>query len=222
MHDAYLWMDGAHSPSWNMAADEILLERAFEFNRIILRFYAWETPALSYGYSQVEASLPRHDLPNVKRPTGGGIVFHGHDVTYTLAVPHSHALCRRNRKESYLEIHRILCEAFQKMFTPMHLEMNPDEHDRVTLQCFRSPSLYDILSPSGVKVAGAAQRRTRLGILHQGCIQNIPETSHDELRDTFRRMLAHAWELEFHPFPAEDDFFRRAVELTEKKYMEIL
>jgi lipoate-protein ligase A len=38
--------------------------------------------------------------------------------------------------------------------------------------CFENPVLYDVLV-EGRKVAGAAQRRTRRGLIHQGSVQTL-------------------------------------------------
>src|SRR5207245_6475497 len=76
----------AHSGAMNMALDEALLEHATAPS---IRFYRWQSPALSFGYfgkfTDVDAYAPAHDL--VRRWTGGGIVFHGDDLTYSIVIP---------------------------------------------------------------------------------------------------------------------------------------
>ena len=79
--------DGAaHSAAMNMAIDEALLEYA---TVPCIRFYRWHSPALSFGYfgkfGHVACYTGERDL--VRRWTGGGIVFHGDDLTYSIVIP---------------------------------------------------------------------------------------------------------------------------------------
>src|SRR5262249_46055918 len=71
------------SAAMNMAIDEALLESA---TIPTIRFYGWHSPALSFGYfgrfSDVAIYAADRDL--VRRWTGGGIVLHGDDLTYSV------------------------------------------------------------------------------------------------------------------------------------------
>ena len=79
-----------HSAAMNMAIDEALLENATVPS---IRFYRWHFPALSFGYfgrlSDVAGHVSARDL--VRRWTGGGIVLHGDDLTYSIMIPASDA-----------------------------------------------------------------------------------------------------------------------------------
>src|SRR5437763_13399975 len=70
----------------HMAADEALLDHAAATGRPALRFYAWDPPTLSLGYFQSAADR-QPGLPYVRRPTGGGAIFHHCELTYALALP---------------------------------------------------------------------------------------------------------------------------------------
>ena len=76
------------SAAMNMAIDEALLETA---NAASIRFYRWQSPAISFGYfgrfADVAEYASERDL--VRRWTGGGIVFHGEDLTYSIVIPAS-------------------------------------------------------------------------------------------------------------------------------------
>jgi len=67
--------DNAHPAAMNMAIDEALLEG---ITVPAVRFYRWQSPALSFGYFGRFADVAKYqgnrDL--VRRWTGGGIVFH--------------------------------------------------------------------------------------------------------------------------------------------------
>ena len=68
------WQDGQHSPAFNMAADEVLLETACSRGRPLLRFYEWDRKAVSLGYVQSLSAAPA-GYAVVRRPTGGGVVY---------------------------------------------------------------------------------------------------------------------------------------------------
>ena len=102
--------DTLHSAAMNMAIDEALLEHATVPS---IRFYRWHSPALSFGYfgrfADVKSYTRESDL--VRRWTGGGIVFHGDDLTYSIAIPASDAAFSESSISIYEGIHRALCRA---------------------------------------------------------------------------------------------------------------
>src|SRR5687767_1349308 len=83
--------DQPASGLWNMAVDEMLLERVAITDRPTLRFYAWSEPTLSLGYFQKlderELHTASHDCPVVRRSTGGGAIVHDREITYSVALP---------------------------------------------------------------------------------------------------------------------------------------
>jgi lipoate-protein ligase A len=172
-----------HPAPFNMAIDEALLRHAEVPS---LRIYRWSEPAVSFGYfgklaAAQEAAAGR---ALVRRWTGGGLVEHGADLTYTLVVPREHAFCRHNTSESYRLIHEVIAQSLTSR--AISAELLPDERTPVSGACFVSPVRYDLIS-AGRKVAGAAQRRTRWGLLHQGSIQITGDDGHfrENLADDF-------------------------------------
>ena len=166
-----LWHDGVHDPWFNMSVDELLLEAAPQFGTPLLRTYRWDRPALSIGCSQSYPAEQEARYAIVRRPTGGGNVFHDVDLTYTAVIPAGHPIAALDRMESY----RIFHEAMLPMLDALgaHAGLKQEESarvDRRTMRCFTSPSRFDVVADDGAKYAGAAQRRTRNGILHQGSI----------------------------------------------------
>src|SRR5690606_18219147 len=95
------------SGAMNMALDEVLL-RECEFP--VLRIYTWSEPTISFGYfgkiAAVRRSWPECAL--VRRWTGGGVVPHGSDFTYTLAIPVSSPVFRQPPLSSYQMIHECI------------------------------------------------------------------------------------------------------------------
>src|SRR5215467_16299187 len=106
---------GRGSAAFNMAMDEALLEAMPRWQKPTLRFYGWTEPAASFGYFQKFSEIERATLlrPLVRRPTGGGLVPHDADWTYSLAFPTSHEWYWLNAKDSYCRMHRWLQLAFK-------------------------------------------------------------------------------------------------------------
>src|SRR6187200_3344166 len=103
-----------HRAAMNMAVDEALLESA---SISTVRFYRWRSPALSFGYfgkfTDVAIYAAERDL--VRRWTGGGIVFHGEDLTYSIVIPASDPAFDESSIAIYEKIHRALCQALIAM-----------------------------------------------------------------------------------------------------------
>jgi len=90
--DWLLLRQGKNAADYNMALDEALLQSAPELGRPVLRFYGWLEPAATFGYSQRYAEIEKLTAlrPLVRRPTGGGLVPHDADWTYSLVFPAGH------------------------------------------------------------------------------------------------------------------------------------
>ena len=153
-----------HSGALNMALDEALLQRTV---LPTLRIYGWRAPALSLGYFSRFADAQRAAAGRemVRRWTGGGLVEHGDDVTYTLIVPRGAAFLRHTPLESYRLIHGQIAQWLMAGGIAAHVAAN--SANEKSGACFASHVRYDIVA-GGAKLAGAAQRRTRWGLLHQG------------------------------------------------------
>jgi lipoate-protein ligase A len=178
-----------HAAAMNMALDEALLRLA---RTAALRVYGWREPAVSLGYftkyAPVAAAWAGRAI--VRRTTGGGVVPHGEDITYTLTMPISHPLARMNARESYEAVHAALARWLTRRGMASSLAgPAPGAGNGV---CFESPVEADVLG-AGRKLAGAAQRRTREGLLFQGSVQGVPREWAGELAGVFgveeRRMF---------------------------------
>ena len=218
MEKCLLWLDSSHGPFLNMAIDELLLEHMESIGKVVLRFYEWNIPSASFGYSQKPRAVTRTGLTLVRRPTGGGVVYHDVDLTYTMVIPAGHPISELNRMESYKVIHEPIMKAILDLGKGAHLA--PDlgiKHDRATLQCFVSPSPNDVLAADDTKLAGAAQRRTRKGILHQGSV-SLKAGAHDEILNAIKNELEKAFSFEYEPFTPDAEFMAQAEQLAAAKY----
>ena len=209
------------SAAMNMAIDQALLESAAAPS---IRFYRWESPALSFGYfgrfADVADTASERDL--VRRWTGGGIVFHGEDMTYSVVIPAGDPVFVKSPMSIYSAIHASLRNALNATGQSAELAIIAEVSDRrnkpnVTVpyrrsnNCFANPVRADVMIDSR-KVAGAAQRRTRGGLLQQGSVQYIDLVN--GLVERFVQALsANCDEREI-----ADEVLKRGQELAEQKY----
>lgn len=174
MADRWFYLDtGRGESAFNMGLDEALLEGAESFGRPILRFYGWTEPAATFGYFQRYREVAEWTSlrPLIRRPTGGGLVPHDSDWTYTVVVPPGHAWYRLRAIQSYQRLHQWLSDAFGNVQIDTFLA--PEADKTKPGHCFAGPEQFDLMCGSS-KIAGAAQRRSRQGLLIQGSVQPIP------------------------------------------------
>jgi lipoyl(octanoyl) transferase len=162
----------------NMALDEALLDGVAGTlaPRAILRTYGWSVPTLSLGYfqrlAQVEADSRWRSVAMVRRLTGGGAIWHQHEMTYALAVAVEHPLARPST-QLYRAVHTAIvgglvefgvrADRRGELFPPADCERSRP------LLCFTDRSPEDILF-KGTKVVGSAQRRRGGAVLQHGSI----------------------------------------------------
>lgn len=174
-------VDSTGDPVANMARDEQLAgqvcnEKAPPF----LRLYRWSEPCLSVGLHQQPADLPQEllesRLPIVRRPTGGGAVFHRLDeLTYSMGIPRR--MIPKGIRLSRLPglFHEKLRDELVKSggIRSGKLSILCAGSKGPATICFDSPVCGDLLY-EGRKVAGSALRVWRKGLLIQGTIQRLP------------------------------------------------
>ena len=163
--------------SWQMQKDSQLIDNLANQQRPLVRFYEWESPTITYGYFiNPEDHLVNHisgfDL--ARRPTGGGILFHANDWTFTVAIPRSHPKFSQNVLENYRLINEAVLEAICETVSSM------SERPTIALQkeepllsmrafCMAAATKYDLLL-DGLKIGGSAQRKTQFGFVHQASV----------------------------------------------------
>jgi len=196
------------SAALNMAVDEALLETAASPT---LRFYPWRGPALSFGYfgSYADVADQRRDREIVRRWTGGGIVPHGDDLTYSVIIPAIHPFFARSSLAIYSDLHDAIREALQE--NGIEATLANSVSPRVSEDCFANAVRADVIS-QGRKIAGAAHRRSRSGLLHQGSIQN-PKLPH-----RFSNDFAHTLCDRFERRAVSQELVERASTIAQAKY----
>ncbi len=165
-----VWLDAIpRSGPENMAVDEWLMKSSN--GTPVLRIYSWLGDWVSLGCFQSLAEARQlfgSNVNYVRRWTGGGIVDHRTDLTYTLAIPRSEEVATRRGNESYCAIHREIARCLGEGGIGCQLIGEDSKNDSAA--CFERPVAWDLLDDDGSKLAGAGQRRTRWGTLHQGSV----------------------------------------------------
>ena len=154
-----LLLTGEHNAAKNMAIDRaILVAHSKGHVPPTVRFYSWNPPAISIGYFQrlheeldIEA-CKKHGVEYVRRITGGGAVFHEHELTYSMVIDEKHPKIAKNILESYGSI----CGAVIKGLSYLDIEGT-------------YAPINDILV-NGKKISGNAQTRKLKTVLQHGTI----------------------------------------------------
>lgn len=164
----------------NMALDEALLDSFDPDSSLpVLRFYGWSPPALSLGKFQRADEVLRLDrcaeagVPVVRRITGGGVIFHADEVTYSLVCGERHLLSARSIKVSFRFLCGFLIEGYRRLgLDPTFAVDGETGGERLGVRtpfCFAGKEEYDILV-KGKKLGGNAQRRLKRAIFQHGSI----------------------------------------------------
>ena len=153
----------------NMATDEVLLQGAAA-GVASLRFYGWSHPTVSLGYFQSEI-IKRIDprlttLPFVRRPSGGEMLVHHHELTYAMALPRGS--WRRTEKWP-VPMHQIIVAALKRFGIDANLHEPAGSEQQESPLCFHHFTPGDVLIGSS-KVVGSAQRRHQGAALQHGGI----------------------------------------------------
>ena len=209
---------GKCDPAFNMALDEALLENAARLGRPVLRCYGWTESAATFGYFQKFAEVERATRlrPLIRRPTGGGIVPHDADWTYSFTVPPHHEWHLLKAEESYRRIHDWIRLAFAEL--KIETELAPCCFKSTVISaCFTGYEKFDLLW-RGKKIAGAAQRRNKLGLLIQGSIQPPSAPNRGDFENAMRAMAAKHFRVAWNDFSPDAKLVEETANLAQKKY----
>ena len=171
-----LIIDPAPAPgAWNMAVDEFLFQTLADSPQTTVRFYQWLRPTVSLGCSQdldrvADAAFCRaNGLDIVRRITGGKLVLHHQEITYSICSSDTSTFTE-NLGDSYRLISRGLMRGLEEMGVRASLAGPPPAaYVRGTLPCFSHPGL-DEVEWAGRKLIGSAQKRVAGKFLQHGSI----------------------------------------------------
>lgn len=161
--------------SWNMAVDDYLFRSLGKDERSYLRFYQWERPTVSLGYSQQPEKVVnlefcfKNNVDIVRRMTGGKLVLHHREVTYSICSSDSDTFTT-SLKDSYRLISLALIRGLEKMgLEPCLAGSPPSAYAHGNLPCFSYPA-RDEIEVGGRKIIGSAQKRESSRFLQHGSI----------------------------------------------------
>ena len=165
-----IWDDyEQRSAAEQMAVDEYILDQLMVENLICLRIYQWLPDSLSIGYFSAWNSSWSEAFKQgrfARRPTGGGIVEHNKDLSYTLVISPKYTLFKELAEIRYHRIHQALATSIKCLGEQAHLAKANSNNSSAF--CFDGIVDNDVVNGDNKKIAGGAQRRTKKGILHQG------------------------------------------------------
>ena len=155
-----------------MALDAGLMDRARQTGEAVFRVYRWSRPTLSFGRNESvrvrfdPASLAAADIGAVRRPTGGRVLMHDREVTYSVTAP---ARDDVRMSESYRRINAILVAALADLGVVVSAAPAGVPRRPGGAACFAEPSAGE-LTVNGRKLVGSAQLREHGALLQHGSI----------------------------------------------------
>ena len=188
MNTLTVWWDGAADGALNMGADECLAREAESRGGLLVRCYGWSATTVSLGAFQKIDEARRgiseiQGLQLVRRPSGGGAIVHGSDMTYAAAVPKSHPW-GATPQILYDALHGAMADAL----AGHGIVARPSEggasaaqpetagrDEEASFFCFDRRAAGDLVvdrpgEPRGVKIMGSAQRRLAGVVLQHGSL----------------------------------------------------
>ncbi|MEA3494182.1 MAG: hypothetical protein U9R38_07375 [Candidatus Margulisiibacteriota bacterium] len=150
-----------------------------------LRIYSWKPKCVSVGYAQEMIKKDGWDV--VKRPTGGGIVFHNEaEVTYSLVTAINNPLLPEGMIPSYKKISEAIVYGLKILGIDAGIAFRVPQPAFRTSLCFDHPAEYEVVV-DGKKIVGSAQKRGKSTLLQQGsiCIEEVlgMKVGFDEVKD---------------------------------------
>lgn len=154
------------SASHHMDVDAHLVAKGRE--RSLLRTYEWERFSVTSGVFSDPAMLldllrcEQEGVEIAKRPTGGGVLFHGSDIAFSLFFPMPleepvRTLCQ--------QINSLIMRSLARFLGPCPSSFILPRHGRCQF-CMSDLSSSDLLW-GDKKIGGCALRKTSKGLLQQ-------------------------------------------------------
>ncbi len=212
----------------HMALDETLVHLCA--GNSILRFYTWESgPALTFGYAQfireVRQMTTRTGFVGqvCRRPTGGGVVYHTDDLTFSLIF----SSCNKP-VEIYKQLHGAVQAAlvFSGVTTQVCTQKRPatayaPSQNEQANTCFTNPVENDLLLVNGQKMLGGAIRRFGTTVLYQGSLQAPGARTNSLYKQAVTNGVRHFLNTDLKIKPAQASWLAQAKQLARQQYQTI-
>lgn len=166
------------SAAYNMALDAKIFSGYLEDGVAVLRLYSWQAPSITYGFSQepesqIELGACAADGVQIaKRITGGGILFHDDEITYSFVCSKSDL----GEPQGVFVDYRNICSFLMRFYESLGLiatfaleaagfknRCAPHE------LCSAAHEKYDLVI-NGKKIGGNAQKRNRQVVFQHGSV----------------------------------------------------
>lgn len=204
----------------HMALDEVTAHQ--QPAEPVLRFYHWMPgPAVTFGYSQFYVSVRGQTRPEqgplCRRPTGGGMVFHGEDLTFSLVF---HSVL--SPRQIYAQLHGSLERALAAVLHPYQqgavaAQAYAPQQNGAAAGCFARPVEHDLLA-GGKKILGGAIRRFAGVVLYQGSLQCAAARTNPAFRRAVAAGAADLCGTAFAPEAVPGPWLQQARELAQSQY----
>lgn len=164
------------SGSENMAIDEFLFLRAHENSEGFFRIYYWDRPTFSIGVSQKCEKvldleyLEKNAFGFVRRITGGKVVLHDDEITYSVVSSEEKFYKDNDLYKSYELIAGIILNTLHLSGIDAYMSKGSSPHlSKSNDPCFSFPTPNEI-EVDGKKIVGSAQKRNKHALLQHGSI----------------------------------------------------
>ncbi|MGK5092060.1 lipoate--protein ligase family protein [Deltaproteobacteria bacterium TL4] len=177
-----LLQDLDKSGSFNMAADQVLLEQFHPGNPPTFRLYTWNRLTLSIGKNQnldddIDGDwCQANGIEIIRRATGGKAVLHGKDLTYALIGDTRDPRFSGGIMNTYKFISQGFVDFFEALGLAPQIQPYSPRPSQATPVCFARPSAFELLI-DGKKIIGSAQRQTANAFLQHGTIPIQDQTA---------------------------------------------
>lgn len=190
-----------------------------------LRFYRWaDKEAVTFGYAQPRRSVLRQAAaagvggPAVRRPTGGGMVLHRGDLTFSCILQSEQppaALYARLHGAIRAELAFLApVKVWGKTAPQAYL---PAPHGQAGA-CFLNPVENDLLAADGHKILGGAIRRFGRTVLYQGSLQIPGARENPALKKAVITAVRREFAAHFAPRAVGADTLAQAKKLAQTRY----
>jgi len=195
----------------NMQKDYENFLRVEEGGGPFFRLYLWKKPVISLGFHQEPRDFP---VDVVKRPTGGGALLHGWDISFSVADVKE--MWGKSPKKIYLRLMGLLKESLESLGLSLGISNYGGTYGEYF--CIFQPTFGEI-THRGKKLVACAMRVGKRGFLLHGSLflaldylraEQITGIPSEKLRDrmiTFEE-LSVSWEK---LLKAVKDFFTRVL-----------
>jgi lipoate-protein ligase A len=195
----------------NMQKDYENFLRVEEGGGPFFRLYLWKKPVISLGFHQEPRDFP---VDVVKRPTGGGALLHGWDISFSVAD--AKEMWGKSPKRIYFRLMGLLKESLESLGLSLGISNYGGTYGEYF--CMFQPTFGEI-THKGKKLVACAMRMGKRGFLLHGSLflaldylraEQIMGIPGERLRDrmiTFEE-LSVSWE---ELLKAVKDFFTRVL-----------